>query len=187
MRRPFGLKFSEPNSIASVLPTPHLYQPVCGRFFTTAGGSTAKRVANRDGNAWSALGVEINNVVYALALSGTELYAAGGFTWADGPANYIAKWDGSAWSALGSGVNSVVYALAVSGSDLYAGGRLTPWGKGQQGLRPCRPSDDWHGWRPVQQSGVFAGDRLQLHLLRRDARGTLPHPGFFLAGRWQLD
>ena len=44
--------------------------------------------------------------VYALAVSGTNLYAGGGFTTAGGvPANYIAKWDGSAWSALGSGMN----------------------------------------------------------------------------------
>ncbi len=43
--------------------------------------------------------------VYALAVSGTNLYAGGWFTTAGGvPANYIAKWDGSAWSALGSGM-----------------------------------------------------------------------------------
>ena len=42
--------------------------------------------------------------VYALAVSGTDLYAGGHFTTAGGvTANYIAKWDGSAWSALGSG------------------------------------------------------------------------------------
>ena len=44
-------------------------------------------------------------VVLALAMSGSELYAAGYFTMAGGvAANYIAKWNGSTWTALGSGV-----------------------------------------------------------------------------------
>ena len=45
------------------------------------------------------------DVVYALALSGTNLYAGGYFTMAGGVVvNNMAKWDGSAWSALGSGM-----------------------------------------------------------------------------------
>ena len=72
-------------------------------------------------------------LVYALAVSGTNLYAGGDFTTAGGvPANNIAKWDGSAWSALGSGMDAQlvagVYALAVSGTDLYAGGYFTTAG-----------------------------------------------------------
>jgi hypothetical protein len=68
------------------------------------------------------MGPTYPNVV-ALAVSGTNLYAGGVFTTANGiAANYIAKWDGSNWAALGSGANQAVDALAVSGSDLYAGG-----------------------------------------------------------------
>ena len=52
--------------------------------------------------------------VYALAVSGSDLYA--------GHDDGVAKWDGNSWSALGSGMNNGVSALAVSGSDLYAGG-----------------------------------------------------------------
>jgi len=64
--------------------------------------------------------------VYALAVSGSDLYAGGFFTAAGGtPATNIAKWNGSSWSALGSGMNRYVHALAVSGSDLYAGGQFT--------------------------------------------------------------
>jgi hypothetical protein len=61
--------------------------------------------------------------VYALAVSGTTLYAGGQFSTAGGvTAIYIAKWNGSAWSALGSGMDGWVNALAVSGTTLYAGG-----------------------------------------------------------------
>ncbi len=67
--------------------------------------------------------------VYALAVSGTDLYAGGYFTTAGGvTANNIAKWDGNAWSALGSGMNGGVIALAVSGPNLYAGGEFTTAG-----------------------------------------------------------
>src|SRR5262245_64291828 len=65
--------------------------------------------------------------VWALAVSGGDLYAGGSFTTAGGnPANRIAKWKGSSWSALGSGMGGVdapeVHALAVLGGDVYAGG-----------------------------------------------------------------
>ncbi|MCX6917134.1 MAG: hypothetical protein NT167_29530, partial [Verrucomicrobia bacterium] len=88
-------------------------------------------IAKWNGSAWSALGSGVDNSVYALALSGSVLYAGGQFTYATnaGPSavnvNYIAKWDGGAWSALGSGMNSYVSALALSGTDLYAGGDFT--------------------------------------------------------------
>jgi hypothetical protein len=89
----------------------------------------ANGIAKWDGSAWSALGSGMNGYAYALAVSGTNLYAGGNFTSAGGvPANNIAKWDGSAWSALGSGMNGYVYALAVSGTNLYAGGNFTSAG-----------------------------------------------------------
>jgi hypothetical protein len=85
-----------------------------------------------DGSNWSALGSGVR-LVSALAVSGTNLYAGGGFTSAGWlSANAIAKWDGSAWSALGSGINGganpSVNALAVSGTNLYAGGDFTTAG-----------------------------------------------------------
>jgi hypothetical protein len=68
--------------------------------------------------------------VYALAVSGSDLYAGGRFTRAGGSeANNIAKWNGSSWMALGSGMNYGVSALAVSGSDLYVGGAFTTAGR----------------------------------------------------------
>jgi hypothetical protein len=67
--------------------------------------------------------------VVALAVSGSDVYAAGGFTTPGGGAgSRIIKWDGSSWSALGSGMNHSVRALAVSGTDLYVGGDFTTAG-----------------------------------------------------------
>jgi hypothetical protein len=107
-----------------------------GGWFTTAGGVTVNGIAKWDGNAWSALGSGMaqdsgttSGGVYALTVSGTNIYAGGQFTAAGGvTANYIAKWDGSTWSALGSGMDGVAGALAVSGTNLYAGGGFTTAG-----------------------------------------------------------
>jgi hypothetical protein len=102
-----------------------------GGSFNTAGGVGATNIAKWDGSAWWALGSGMSGgiwgpTVYALAVSGSNLYAGGGFTNAGGvAANCVARWDGSAWSALGSGMSGdypSVRTLAVSGSNLYAGG-----------------------------------------------------------------
>ena len=114
-----------------------------GGWFTDAGGvATADFVARWDGGStWSGLGSNAGDgaiatlpgtVVFALAVSGTDIYVGGGFNDVTGiaEADYIVKWDGSAWSNLGSDFGNdgailgpaVVYALAVSGTDLYVGG-----------------------------------------------------------------
>jgi hypothetical protein len=75
------------------------------------------------------VGYGVNGAVLALAVSGTNLFAAGAFTMAGGVlVNHIAQWNGSSWSALGSGVNDWIWALAVSGNNLYAGGDFTTAG-----------------------------------------------------------
>ena len=76
------------------------------------------------------LGHGWRSYVYALAVSGTNLYAGGGFTTAGGvSAKYIAKWDGSAWSALGSGMSGTLCRCAGGERDnLYAGGYFTTAG-----------------------------------------------------------
>src|ERR1700686_550392 len=61
--------------------------------------------------------------VYALAISGSDVYVGGYFTTADDViVNHVAKWNGTSWSSLGNGIAGRVYSLAVSGSTLYAGG-----------------------------------------------------------------
>jgi hypothetical protein len=104
---------------------------VCvGGGFTIIGTVLANHIAKWDGSAWSALGSGMDYAVWALAVSGTNLYAGGYFAGAGGvPANCIAKWDGNAWSVLGSGIGGGhVYALAASGTNLYAGGYFTTAG-----------------------------------------------------------
>jgi hypothetical protein len=72
------------------------------------------------------MGGTLYTYVFALAVSGSDLYAGGIFTTAGyNSANYIAKWDGTNWSALGSGMDGTSLSLAVHGSDLYAAGHFT--------------------------------------------------------------
>jgi hypothetical protein len=111
-----------------------------GGWFSTAGDDTnANDIAQWNGSSWSSLGSGLGSGgrydgVYALAVSGSTLYAGGAFTNAGGSAaNDIAQWNGSSWSALGSGIGDydngdTVSALAVSGSTLYAGGEFTTAG-----------------------------------------------------------
>ncbi len=115
-----------------------------GGTFTQAGGASARRVARWDGAAWYPLGVSAgnangtSNAVFALAVSGTNVYVGGQFTTvrqSDGTdinAGRIARWDTatSTWSRLGgtaanNGFNNIVRALAVSEATLYAGGQFT--------------------------------------------------------------
>ncbi len=79
---------------------------------------------------WYPLGTGVDGVVYAIAVSGTDIYVGGTFSMAGNvEAKNIAKWDGNTWSALSSGVSrssgsteSYVRSLAVLGTDLYVGG-----------------------------------------------------------------
>jgi N-acetylneuraminic acid mutarotase len=89
-------------------------------------------------NTWHALPNQgLNNYVFCLAISGSQLYAAGDFTQTgDGSLTQLgrtARYDTTAgtWQALpNQGLNGDVRALAVSGSDLYVGGAFTQTGDG---------------------------------------------------------
>ncbi len=116
-----------------------------GGYFTVVGDVRANYVAKWDGSEWSDLGGGVDYSVWSLAVSGTDVYVAGDFSWAGEtetangiPANRIAKWDGTNWSALGSGIGEepgfdvwdYVAALAVIGTDVYAGGYFETAGDG---------------------------------------------------------
>ena len=137
-----------------------------GGFFDKAGGSPANFVARWDGSAWSSLGTgtangvgggSASNIVKAIAVSGTDVYVAGGFARAGGvAANFVAKWSGTAWSGLGNGINSgyAPTSLAVAGSDLYVGGNFT-----EAGGVPAKGVARWNGsaWSAV---GAGVSDAL---------------------------
>ena len=78
-----------------------------------------------NGQTWAPLG-SLSGQVQALAVSGTDIYAGGGFN-VSGSVS-IGKWDGSSWTGLSTGTDNTVLALAVSGTDLYAGGLFTTAG-----------------------------------------------------------
>jgi hypothetical protein len=130
-----------------------------GGYFATAGGVPANNIAKWNGSTWSALGSGVGvegqyASVFALAVSGGDVYAGGYFTTAGGlAATNIAKWNGSSWSPLGSNVEgeyASVQALAVSGDDLYVGGSFITAG----GVEAANIAK-WNGsaWSPLG-SGV---------------------------------
>jgi hypothetical protein len=99
-----------------------------GGNFTTAGGTSANRLAKWDGTSWSAVGTGVNSTVNALAYDGStpqKLYIGGSFTDFNGTnVLNIATWDGTTSSSLSSvGLNGGINALASDASgNIYAGG-----------------------------------------------------------------
>jgi hypothetical protein len=109
---------------------------------------------------WSSLGTGVNDRVYALLVSGSNVYAAGKFTTADGStANRVAKWDGTNWTPLGSGMNGPVYALAMWGTNLCAGGSFTS----ADGNLLNKGLAKWNGsnWSPVGSSFYIYSAQVQ--------------------------
>ena len=70
----------------------------------------------------------MHTAVNALAISGTDLFAAGSHYSGVPGSDYIAKWDGDAWSSLGSGLNNAAFALVATHTNLYVGGQFTQAG-----------------------------------------------------------
>ncbi len=139
-----------------------------GGNFRMAGASLPNYIAKWDGTNWSRLGsgFDLSDAhspsVYALAVSGSYVYAGGAFIGAGGNWVYhIAKWDGSFWNPLGSGMNGFVAALAVSGSDLYAGGQFTMAGGKVSAYAARAVLGDPPGYNRISNS-LLAGGAVQL-------------------------
>lgn len=101
-----------------------------GGAFDSAGGNPASCIAKWNGSAWSAVGQGVDDVVNALAVSGSDIYVAGRFINAtdSGGAtvtvNRITKWTGSSWTTLGEGLNNSANTLTFFGGDLHVGGNF---------------------------------------------------------------
>jgi hypothetical protein len=105
-----------------------------GGFFTTDGaGAAASYICLYDPGAstFAALGVGLDDNVYALTISkGGLVYIGGGFTTAGGTsASRIVVWNGTSYAALGAGVNADVNSLSL-GRDgvLYIAGEFATGG-----------------------------------------------------------
>jgi trimeric autotransporter adhesin len=131
--------------------------------------TAADYVAKWNGTApnaagWSALGSNgpagngsLTKPVYALAVSGSNLYVGGAFINVNNngtvlnAADYLAVYAGGQWSALGStasgggSLNGLVQAIAVSGSNVYVGGEFTNVVQGQYSLAAADYVAKWNG------------------------------------------
>ncbi len=132
--------------------------------FAPAGAAAATPIG-----PWSALGSNgagdgaLNSGVYAIAVSGADLYVGGSSINIAGiaTADYLARWDGSAWSALGSNgagngaLNNTVSSLAVSGGDLFVGGNFT----NTAGIAAADDLARWDGstWSALGSNGAGNG------------------------------
>ncbi|GER80367.1 conserved hypothetical protein [Candidatus Denitrolinea symbiosum] len=115
----------------------------------------------------------LNNSVYAIAVSGTDIYAGGWFEnvnnggTALSAADYIAKWDGTNWSALGSdgaGGGSLppasgVKAIVISGANVYVGGWFENVNNGGTPLNAADYIAKWDGtnWSALGSDGAGGG------------------------------
>ena len=63
--------------------------------FTVAGDVVVNYIAKWNGSSWSALGTGMNDYVYALAVSGSHVYAGGSFETAGGKASCPHGWQGT--------------------------------------------------------------------------------------------
>jgi trimeric autotransporter adhesin len=142
-----------------------------GGSFYAVGDVLARGVAKWDGTNWNALGAGImgpgdsGRSVFALAVSGDDLFAGGDFLSMGGvAAQSVARWDGVKWTTLGSGLDGRVLCLAVRGNELFAAGEFLTAG-GMDASRIAR----WDGviWSPVGagfnapvRALAFAGEHL---------------------------
>jgi hypothetical protein len=94
-----------------------------GGEFGKAGGVAAHAIARWDGRTWSALGSGMSGAkdtarptaVYAIAVSGRDVYVGGRFgTAGNVPANGIARWDGTRFTPLAGGLASGDFATSFT-------------------------------------------------------------------------
>ncbi len=152
-----------------------------GGLLTAAGNTKANFIAGYDGTNWFALNNGVNgglNTTYIFGLStdGTNVYAGGWFTNADGSgAKYLARWDGANWWPLGGNAannpNSIVETVKVVGTNLYVGGLFTTNG----GIK-VNGIAEWNGssWSALG-AGISGGAQPVVEAIESD--GTYVYAG----------
>jgi hypothetical protein len=135
---------------------------VGGSFVIPSIGATNIVKVSRDG-VWSPLGSGVigrgtTTPINALAVRGTNLFAAGTITNAGGvEVRGIARWDGEQWHAMGSGFemipgNPTLSALAMFEDSLYVGGLFV-----RAGGRPSVCVARWMPEIPLRITGGSFG------------------------------
>ena len=149
-------------------------------------------------HTWNALPNQgLNGGVFALAVSGSDLYVGGYFVQtSDGTLTNlgrIARFDTSdnTWHALpNQGLNGDIFALAVSGSDLYVGGNFTQTGDGTLTnlghiARYDTSANTWHAL-PNQGLGAGGAGVCRVEVLTVDGSDLYVGGGFTDTGDWTL-
>jgi len=98
-----------------------------GGRFLVAGDARARGVARWNGERWAALGGGVHGgmeQVFALAVSGGDLWAGGMFAGAGGAesAANLARWNGTEWTPAGLEAGEGVWTIAAAPDGLYVGG-----------------------------------------------------------------
>jgi hypothetical protein len=153
-----------------------------GGYFGSIGGQPRHGIAAFDAatgaaTAWNPNASGSDPRVYALAVSGSTVYAGGWFTSIGGrPRNRIAALDAATGAATdwNPDANLGVYALAVGGGKVYAGGRFTRIGGQPRPFLAAIPS----GICPsVAMSFDFSPSTINLQSMGHWVTGTLePEP-----------
>jgi hypothetical protein len=161
---------------------------IAGGAFTTAGVTSANRVALWNGTTWSALGTGVAaagspNVQAVTVMPNGDLIVGGRFDTAGGiTVNNIARWDGANWSALGTGMtggftNSVRTLAVLNNGDLVAGGDFTAAG-GTAALFIAR----WNGSAWFSMGSGFTGGGVTGNPV--NALQVLPGGDLIVAGQF---
>jgi len=93
--------------------------------FTTAGGAAARNLARWNDSGWSAPGIQAEKDVWAIAVSGSDIYLSGNSFRIPGGATVkgIVRWNSKSWSGLGEGIPlRPITAIGTSGHYGYVVG-----------------------------------------------------------------
>jgi trimeric autotransporter adhesin len=118
-----------------------------GSFNGVAGVPGTQNIARWDGTNWWSVGGGLPNAnLFALLVSGNDLFVGGTFTSVAGqPITNLTRWDGTNWSAVGGGVvGGSVRTLTLHNGALVAGGLFTSAGTSNVGYIASWDGTTWN-------------------------------------------